>query len=362
MDSLPESAKQLASSLSAILQSVGRRLPERNRARLKEATERAEELSLLLDSIHKEVVSLEASAAHNGEAAREYWNSLPAGILKGTSPELAALRERSETLTELYRSGIDIGQITKLSPRELKISKRIGDNFERFREEWDRFKIAISANRNEITTDVGHIGAAMQFFRTLLETGVVHSYETELYSYKEKKWVRLPVAQIQRIEYQGHPVRVQFEFDVADRPLITGHWFNGYVYDALNDQLGRLGIDYELYPLVTYTSRVNTALSRGEFDLLGRIGNQRLIVECKSGRIRSMKRDDFPALVEMEEALGQILARTRLRQGLFVLVYNPYLVQPDEVERKLSATAMLRIPVNDMRGRIIDLVRDVAGK
>ena len=357
MSNLQELSQKIGSSLKAILDGVvGQRLAKTNKDRLLEARDLANNLSSLLAAINDEVISLEQAEPDTSDTARNHWEKLAPGILRGNSPEFAALRKNSEMLTQLFRSGIDIGQITKLSPAQLNISRRIGDQFGEFHRIWDRFKMSISSGKTEVETKVEFVDEALLFFKILQDTHVIHGYEIEVFTFRDRTWAKLPIQKIRHLKNRHNPLLFRFEFDTGYYPLITGHWFNGYVYDALNDQLRRLEVEYELYPLVTYTSRASTALSKGEFDILARIGDQRLVIECKSGRLRSPNRNDFPSLIERERALSEILIRTRLAKGLFILVYNPFLTDTAEVDQELASTDIETIPINDMRGRVIDLV------
>ena len=363
MKNLQEFSREITSSLNTILDGVvGQQLAKAGRERLVAARHIADQLSIMLGSINDEIISLDQKESGAAQSARNYWETLPPGVLRGDSPEIAQLREKSETLTEFYRAGIDIGQITKLSDQQLALSRNIGDNFGRFYRMWDRFKIAVANSRSEVETKVEFVDEAQLFLKTLQSANVIGRAHFEIFSIRENGWAKVPLQRIQRIHNRQTPLRVCFEFDFSYQPLITGHWFNGYAYDALNDQLHRLGVEYELYPLVTYTSRVNTALSRGEFDILARIGDQRLVIECKSGRLITDRRNDFPALIEREQALSEILLRTRLAQGHFILIYNPYLSDRAEVDQELASSNIEAIPIDDMRGRVIDLVKSLTTK
>jgi hypothetical protein len=363
MKNLHDLSRDITSSLTTILNGVvGQQLAKANRDRLAQARDLAGELSAMLSSINDGIISLDQKDDVPTESARDYWETLPPGVLRGDSAQIAQLREKSETLTQFYRAGIDIGQITKLSDHQLMISRNIGDNFGRFYRMWDRFKIAVSNNRHEMETKVEFVDEAQLFLKTLQSGNVIGRAHFEIFSIRENGWAKLPIQRIQRLHNRQTPLRFRFEFDFSYQQLITGHWFNGYAYDALKDQLHRLGVEYELYPLVTYTSRVNTALSRGEFDILARIGDQRLVIECKSGRLITDRRNDFPALIEREKALSEMLLRTRLAQGHFILIYNPYLTDRAEVDQELASYNIEAIPIDDMRGRIIDLVNSLTRK
>lgn len=362
MKNLQEVSRDITVSLDTILDGpVGQQLAKANRDRIIEARDAADRLSKMLTSINDQVISLAQKDPEPAQSARSYWEGLPTGVWRGDSGEIGQLRERSETLTEFYRAGIDIWQITKLSEQQLAISRRIGENFGRFHRMWDRFRFAVSKGRHEVETKVEFVDEAHAFIKALQSTNLIGPTDLEIFSFRDEAWTKLPIQRIKRVNDRQHPIRFRIEIDPAHQPLITGHWFNGFAYDILNDQLRRMGVEYELYPLVMYTSRVNTALSRGEFDILARIGDQRLVIECKSGRLISERRNDFPNLIERERALSEILVRTRLARGLFILVYNPFLTPRAEVDQELADSDIEAIPIDDMRGRIIDLVQSLSG-
>ena len=51
-----------------------------------------------------------------------------------------------------------------------------------------------------------------------------------------------------------------------------------------------------------------------------------------------------------------MLVRTPLAKGLSILDYNPYLTERAEVDQQLASSDIEAIPIDDMRGRIIELV------
>jgi hypothetical protein len=360
MSNLRDYSHYVSDCLAGISDSdVGQQLPVASRERLTEAKRLADQLSEMLDRINAEVVSLEQAPNESSQAMQTFWDALPAGVLREKSPQLQELRERSEMLTQLYRAGIDVVEIHKLSAKEIDISRRIGDAFGQFHRIWDRFKLAISKGGSEIETRVGFSHEALRFFTILRDTGVVSSFQTEWYTFSDKTWRDIPVAKLRRLTKQGNPVRFHFQFDSAYRGLITGHWFNGYACDALEDQLRRLEVDYEVYPLLKYTCRGSTALTRGEFDILARIGPQRLVFECKSGRL-SGAHDNFPALIAHEKALEEIFRGSRLEKAWSILIYNSFLTERAEVDQALAGTDIRAIPISDMRGQIIDLVNELS--
>ena len=357
-----EHAQKIVSSLSAVIDGpVGKQLVGSNKQRLSDAQTLAARLCAELQAINAEVISLDMPDTDSGSAAREIWQKLPAGVVRDPSPQMEKLRNASETLNELYQAGFDIIEIQKLSKKQLDVSRRIGDDFKEIHHVWDRFKLAIARNENFVSSSVEHIDEAVRFFAILRDEQIIAGFSPQLFAYRDKRWIDLPPARIRTVRNRQSPVRVAFDFDRSFSGLITGHWFNGYVYDALNDQLRRMKVDYELYPLLRYRCRVNTALARGEFDILARIGRQRLIVECKSGRLQvTDDRDDFRALVETERALEERFAKTRLARGLFILVYNPFLTPTADVDQQLATTDIRAVPIDDMRGNVIDLVNELS--
>lgn len=359
MPNLAAAAQNISASLSRVLTGVGRQLPKTGKDRLAEAIRVADQLQSILTAINAEVITLEEAPVDPGKEARNIWERLPAGIVKGNTRAFEQLRGRSETLSELYKAGIDITEIQKLSPEQIKISTRIGEDFARIHSVWDRFKFCAGKTDSPFETKVEFARETNRFFRILRDAGVVESYETRLFVFRDKTWVKRPVDKLHYAS-RANPVRFDFKMNRSYCALINGHWFNGYVYEVLRDQLDRMHVDYELYPLVRYTCGGNAALARGEFDILARIGRQRLVVECKSGRLQANGRDDLQTLIRTGEALEQRFAATRLARGLFILVYNPFLSPTAEVDQALAESDIQTIPITDMRGRVIDLVKELS--
>jgi hypothetical protein len=360
MGNIAEGAQNISTALTNLLDGgVGRQLPKAGKDRLLEAKALADQLYTSLVAINDQVITLEETPTDTGKEARDVWQRLQPGPIKGDSRAFQQLRERSETLTELYKAGIDITEIYKLSPKQIDISKRIGAEFGRFHRVWDRFKLLTATKDHPAyETKAEVVDETERFFRILRDTGVITAFKIQLLRARDE-WVDCAVDRVRRAD-RRNPVRVCFSMDRSYCALLNGHWFNGYVYEVLCDQLRRMDVDYELYPLVKYRCDGNAALARGEFDILARIGRQRLVVECKSGRLQANGRNDFPMLMETERALEHRFAATRLTRGLFILVYNPFLTRTEDVDQELATSDIRTIPITDMRGRVIDLAQELA--
>lgn len=96
-------------------------------------------------------------------------------------------------------------------------------------------------------------------------------------------------------------------------------------------------------------------LSAKQIEISKRIGD-----ECKAGRLQANDRDDFQVLIGTGQALEQRFAATRLDRGLFILVYNPFLSPTVEVDQGLAESDVRTIPITDMRGKVIDLVKELS--
>ncbi|MGH8165445.1 MAG: hypothetical protein ACREP1_14040, partial [Rhodanobacteraceae bacterium] len=128
MSNLRDYSHYVSARLAGIIESaLGQKLPVASKERLTEAKVLADQLSGALDRINAEVISLEETPNESGQTTQTLWEPLPAGLLREKSPQLRELREGSEMLTELYRAGIDVVEIHKLSAKEIDISRRIGD-------------------------------------------------------------------------------------------------------------------------------------------------------------------------------------------------------------------------------------------
>jgi hypothetical protein len=354
---LIEAAEKLGSTLERLLKSdAADRLPSARKSELDGIAEKIRVVIADLKSVDENFLDLKRSTEEKKSLAKNlaYWESLPPGVIRGQTPEFEALKENSETISDLYRVAIDISQIVKFGPEELKFASKLGDNFQRFQGFWQELKRLITERDNILETNARALADAAAFFRALKDFGVINEYTTAFK--KEKRWIELDIPKLRQI--RGPDTRVGFRFDFVEqtRGLLTGHWFNAYAYEVLQDQLKRLEADFEIYPLVSYRAS-GVFSAKGEIDVVARIGNQILVIECKSGRIRQdANGNGFDMIREKFDELKQIFSRARLSNFTFILVFNPFLVETAQVRANFDDKEIIAIGIDDLRGRIIDFI------
>jgi hypothetical protein len=354
---LIEAAEKLGSMLQQLLKSsTVDSLPSARKVELEGIGEKIKVIVADLKAVDQSFLDLRRSTEEKKNLAKNlaYWENLPAGAIRAGTPGFDELRENSKTISDLHRAAIDISQIIKFGPNALSFASAMGTNFQRFQESWQRFKTLIADHQDLFETDAGRVLEAAGFFRELKRFGVVSDYSTAFR--KDRRWIEADISRLKQIRDPDVRVGFRFGFVEGRRGLITGHWFNAYAYEVLSDQLKRLEADFEIYPLVSYRASGNVALARGEIDVVARIGSQILVIECKSGRIRrDVDIDMFEMIRQKFDDLKHIFASARLSNFTFVLVFNPFLVDPQQVTENFDNKGIISIGIDDLRGKIIDL-------
>src|ERR1044072_2730497 len=359
---LIEAAEKLGSMLQQLLKSAAvDSLPSARKAELEGIGEKIKVVVADLRAVDQSFLDLRRSTEEKKSLAKNlaYWESLPPGVIRAGTATFDDRKENSQTISDLHRAAIDILQIIKFGPKALSFASAMGTNFRRFQESWQRFKILITDHQDVFETNVERFPEAADFFRELKRFGVVNDYWTAFK--KDKNWILSDVRRLRQI--RDPDVRIGFRFDFVPerRGLITGHWFNAYAYDVLSDQLRRLEADFEIYPLVSYRASGNVSLAKGEIDVVARVGGQILVIECKSGRIRQDGDIDMFEMIRQKfDDLKHIFASARLSNFTFILLFNPFLVEPKQVTENFDNNEIISIGIDDLRGKIIDLTTNLA--
>jgi hypothetical protein len=330
---------------------------------LEKVSEKLDSLMTDLETINQNYLDLRRTTEETKHLQENlvYWENLAPGRIRSRTPEFLELKQNSATITELFRAAIDIEQVIKFSDSEIEFAKGMGDRFRKFQQIWQVFKAEIARGGNGVETIVAEVTEVAAFFGLLKRFGIITGYSTAIHAYQDNTWVDRPIGVIKQVPHKNTRVGFGFTFVTEARGLITGDWFNAYAYELLQDQLKRLEVDFEIYPMVSYKSAANVSLSKGEIDVLARINDHILVVECKSGRIR----DDasiagFDTIIGKFEALKRIFEKSRLPKFTFILVYNPFLVNPNELARKFTGGEIIPIGIDDLRGKIIDFIQALA--
>lgn len=349
-----DTAERLRSLLEIVSSSV--KMAEKPRKRITSAIKEVENIIESLRDIHKNVVPLNIDEGPDNLTQNlEFWNNLPAGLIKNTDPDFPKLIENSKTLKDLHGVGIDILNITKFSSRDLELAKKIGDNFNLCHEIWQKFKKVLLYKKGEdrqmkaIRKDVD---AAETFFELIKEFKVIEKYDLSLYV--KKQLVETNFSRIKKNTNEKKPFFVKFNFlESTYDELIKGNWFNAYAYSIINDHLIRNNLSFEIYTLVSYKSPPEIIKSAGDFDIIAMVGKKILLVESKSGELIE-RRGDFEKIIEKTEDLKKVfdLTKADFYEYIFLLIYNPYLNDEEIISKNLEDTGIRPIKPEQIRGEV----------
>ncbi len=286
-----------------------------------------------------------------------YWDNLPDGAIRIQTDEYEGLKNLSSTIKEFYKAAIDISEIVKFSNVELALSEDMVRDFKTIERSWSELKKAVSQSKSEFETIARHCPKMYELFEILKKHRVVLDYQTGAYIYGKNKWEQIDSKKVRYFKNPNTKIKFVYTFDWDYKNLFTGRWFEAHVYQTLSDQFRRLGVDYEIYPLVTYSSTANAKLSRGEIDVLARVGKKFIFVECKSGWLE--RGNVIRGIIENREKVREICNATRINDYSFMLVYNSLANDPKTVKKEFEEKGVFTIEITDLRGKIIDFVRDL---
>jgi hypothetical protein len=340
---------------------TGKHLPSKNKNILDETLQTTEELFSRLKDINEAIIDLTniKDNRKNWSENLEFWNNLPSGAIRAGTEQYDQLKEHSSTIQDFYKASIDISEIIKFDKTEMDLANDMVRDFQRIERSWSDFKKALNRGRYEFETIIRHYSNIRELFGILKKHKVIYDYEIGIFVIKENKWDVLDVKKAQFIRNPNTKLKFIYTLNPDYENFITGNWFNAYVYQALSEQFKRLDVDYEIYPLVSYSSTVSARLSRGEIDVLARIGKKFLFVECKSGFLFNERSNQIKEIIESREKVGEICDATRISDYGFMLVYNSIANEPARINNAFENTDIMTIEITDLQGKVIDFVRNL---
>jgi hypothetical protein len=299
--------------------------------KLKEAQTQLTHLSDYLDD--SEVFGAAGDVVEN----QDFWESLPAGYyvnldhsqanttlgykglsLKVDGPEIRRRSEqlkqlytvKSKTLNQLFKATVDILSIRRFSEGEIKFASELGNNFQYLQWAWhDQFKRNVWVEENGIVNRPLQTQAPWgpqqirQFLTLAKTTGLISGW---------KEWQEGPAAFF-KIADDG--------LTVESVKFITGGWFEAYASEVVKNTLSRRTDSYESYTEVEYwTKQAFGGYVTGDFDLLVRINDTVIMIECKSGHIKS---DQTKKICAKTNLLKTTLKQMGVLKFLFILVFSP---------------------------------------
>lgn len=336
-------------------------LPPNGIKTLNSSFENAQNLVKELNFINENVIDLTKFDGDQQSRSniQTYWDNLPDGAIKIKTDQYQGLKNLSSTIKEFYRAAIDISEIVKFNKAELALSQDMVRDFKKIERSWADLKKAISQSKSEFDTIARHYPNMYELFEMLKKHSVILDYQTGIYIYSKQKWEQIDPKRVSFLKNPNTKMKFIYTFDWRYKNLITGRWFEAHVYQTLSDQFRRLGVDYEIYPLVTYSSTANAKLSQGEIDVLARVGKKFIFVECKSGRILNERANLTRGIIENREKVREICNATRINDYSFMLVFNSLANDPNNTKKEFEGKDVLTIEITDLRGKIIDFVRDL---
>ena len=268
---------------------------------------------------------------------QDFWESLPAGYYvnldhsqagttlgyKGLSlnENGAEIRRRSEqlkqlytvkskTLNQLFKATVDILSIRRFSGGEIKFSSDLGNNFQHLQWAWhEQFKRNVRIEENRVINNPLQTSAPWgpqqikQFLNLARSTELISGWE---------EWQE-GTATYFKIADDG--------LTVETVKFMTGGWFEAYASEVVKNTLSRRTDSYESYTEVEYwTKQAFGGYATGDFDLLVRINDTVIMIECKSGHI---KNDQTKKICAKTNLLKTTLKQMGVLKFLFILVFSP---------------------------------------
>lgn len=351
-------AEELHNLLETILDSLP--MASKPKSVITDALVKTEDIKNALQDIHNNVVPLDIiNEAKCLSENLEFWNSLPAGVIKQDTETHDELISSSETLKTLYSAGIDILDITKFSEHDFELARCIGDRFSELHKVWQLFKLALYHKKEELNTQVRYAKAAEYFLELMRKFGVITEYSSSFLVQRTNEWIEQTLRDIQKLKCQSNALQIRFnKLDSTYDGLLQGHWFNAFAYQIISDHLMRNEFDHEIYTLVNYKAPSEIFRSKGDFDIIAMVGRTILMVECKSGVLRDTNRD-FDNIIDKTEGLKSVFEMTRSRfyDYVFLLIYNPFLNRAENISERFVNTDIHPIKPDEIRGTVIDLFR-----
>jgi hypothetical protein len=281
------------------------------------------------------------------EAAR-LWEATPTGWVR--DPELAAIRAASPLLGTLYRKGIDFTQAYRFSDIEIALSREIGNSYSELSPQLAAFR----RSSRPIEDEKGMkallpLRRSLDRLLRLFEGRGVLRVKRMMIKGKEGRWT--PFKREWMRDSESESVLLIYEkMDIGLARLVEGEWLNCYIYHIIRDQLSRHELPFELYTNLSYRAPADLIRAAGEFDVVGRMRDAVVCVECKSGRLDG-RRGDFAEIVRKTDSLKTVLAAQSTGElGFhFFLVYDPDQNDPQAVTDVLAEDNVIAIRPSEVR-------------
>ncbi len=235
------------------------------------------------------------------------FNNLPYGRI--SNENLKQLTIISPLLNSLYKKGIDINSIYKFSQNEIDFSKEIGNNFS------DLSEILQSLRKQKKKEGTEREFSALMPLKKSLGKAILILEKYKIFKIKrmlqkksDNQWAPFKREWIRGNDEDKNILTVYDLIDNNMARILQGEWLNCYVYQIINDQLSRNSVNYELYTNVAYSAPRDLIRHASDFDVVGKIQDTVVCVECKTGRL-DVQRNDLQSIVDKTNDLKAVLSK-----------------------------------------------------
>jgi len=285
-----------------------------------------------------------------GQAA-QLWAAADTGWIG--KDRLRDIRKASPLLSHLYLNGVDIERAFKFDEVQQRICAWFGANIETqagllrgmrkekpSRERPGEWSMLVPMSRK--------VADGLNFLK---EQGVLQG-KAVLVRNKDNKWTKLNWEWL-RDDPAAQLLVIYTKLDNALAHMLTGEWLNSYVWQIIDDQLRRHEIPFELYTQVVYKTKPDIIRSASDFDVIGRIRDTVICVECKSGRLDA-ERGQFAEIVQRTQDVRHVLSSMNSGevQFLFYVVYDAELNPSEEMRAQLEPHDIRPLRLNEVRSVI----------
>jgi hypothetical protein len=308
----------------------------------------------LLNEVNANAIPLELEEALRKNS--QYWSNAQAGQIRPDNEAFGHIIENSETLDCLQRAGVEIKEMIKFSSTELEIARELGGRFREWYWGIHGIKQSLSDGKLEcsINSKRGGYEALKELLMLLKRRDIIGEFESFLYDYDKRAYEVKNNDQIKAIRDMKHQIR--FKFNLMGRQhntFITGDWYTAYVYQLISKYLTNNKTNHELYTRVLYKSPPEIIRSEGDFDIIGKVENKLLLVECKSGNLGN----DIKRLLEKTQMLRKVFrnAKVGVEEYIFWLVYNPLIKDNNEVISTIAHSDIRIVKPEQIRDTLVTL-------
>jgi hypothetical protein len=306
----------------------------------------------------KELEELVVLAPEQAElpSGMERWKQFPAGA-QHEKDKLLPFVQSSSLLDSLYRKGIDIYKIYKFNGREIGAARRVGDKFSEFSEVLSALRRSRKSDEkaDERTALLPCNPESAEFVK-FLETEKVLEFKKFLIKSKEEQWK--PFKREWFSKRQETSVLAVFTIKDAEAlRFLQGEWLNAYVYNIMQDHFSRNQAKFELYTNVSYRAPADVIRIAGEFDVLGRLGNRLICVECKSGRLLTDNGVIASVVTKISDLKKAIdFASATPSDFIFYLIFDHTLNDETKVRAQLENSGIKALRPDQVRAEITRMI------